>query len=166
MDVLEKLKRVECWNRSAFVAQCAQIVLPLFDKAWPDAIADRKDAVARTIELTLIGAKGRLIPSELSSACLECRIVAGKALRPLHPKGPFGDLKEPAPRDPESCNLAHYVASAAAWAADSLTSDEEQSPHNATYAFGFALDAAALGLHAEISRSLQALVAEFERDDL
>jgi len=164
MDVREKLKHGDHWERSLFLARCAQAVSPLFDKAWPDALPERKAAVKRAVELTLAGARSKQIPDGLDAVCLECRIVAGKALRPLYPdNGPF-PLKEPGPKDDESCRLAHCVINAAGNAADSLGGNSELARIFALHAYGFAVDAAQRGLNEEVFKEVRALIIEFEAE--
>jgi len=165
MDIIEAIEQADGWHRSEFVARCAMAVLPLFDKAWPNAVPERNATVERTIQLTLLGTQNQLMPPELPAARLECRIVAGKALRPLNPEGSF-PLNEPAPSDADSCRLAHYVASCAAWAADSLDAGDEMSPRMAIYAFGFAIDAVESAQNMQIQQSLESLIVEFMERDL
>lgn len=163
MSVLELLEQADHWRRSEFAARCAEAVLPLFDKAWPDAVIERRAAIERTIRLTLTGAGSKSVPLELGTAIVNCRIVAGKVLRPLFPDG--RPLDEMAPPDADSCRLAHFIASSAAYAAESLEAETESAvaARNAMQALAFAFDAAQVARNVEARRRLEFLIGEFEK---
>jgi hypothetical protein len=138
MDV--DLRRLPHWSRVAFAARCARRVRPLFEEAWPDAAAIRKEAVDRAIVLAEhCAAKGQSV-GELKQAVLGALMAAGQAQIPhLFPIA--NDNSEAPPLDRESAVVASLSAKVAEKAAEAARSKPSESVQPVHEAFYFALDA-------------------------
>ena len=138
MDV--DLGRLRHWSRVAFAARCARRVQPLFEEAWPDADARRKEAIETAISLAeQSAARGR--PCEgLEQAEIEALMVAGRAQIPHLYSVPIKD-SEPSPLDQDAAVVASMSAKAAEKAVQAAAAAPSESATPAREAYYFALDA-------------------------
>jgi hypothetical protein len=132
--------RLPHWSRVAFASRCARRVQPLFEEAWPDADASRKEAVEHAITLAeQSAAKGQALDG-LKRAVLGALMVAGQALIPhLYPVSV--EEPEPTPIDQETATIASLSAKVAEKAAEAAASEPSESAKPACEAYYFALDA-------------------------
>jgi hypothetical protein len=134
VDDIESLPH---WGRVAFAARCARQALPYFHRAWPDAPAQRLEAVKRAIELAEISATQAHPVDGLKDAIRHAIMTAGAALQPVY--GFASD--ESLPRDNEACCIASGAAKAAEWAARVALGTEHTGGYLGPSEFDYATDA-------------------------
>src|SRR6187399_1849869 len=66
-------------GRIRFAVRCARLVRPLFDEAWPEAIASRKEAVDQAIDLAERSAQEGNACDGLKDARIKAVRAAGQA---------------------------------------------------------------------------------------
>ena len=118
--------------------RCARHVLPLFHHFWPDAKAERVEAVEQAIHLAeQSAAEGR--PADgLEAAVLNGVMTAGAALMRVYDM----PCNEPTPTGEKAATVASTAAKAAENAAGAAKATPEESARVAFEAYGFARDAA------------------------
>lgn len=126
------------WARVAFAARCARLVQPLFLENWPNAIPERRDAVARAIMLAeQTAAAGYRMP-DLKAAIMQATIVAGAALMDVY--GFPTEDEEPLPPDGNAGSVASHVAKVAENAARAAAEAPPESVEPTRAALSFARD--------------------------
>jgi hypothetical protein len=131
------------WARVAFAAQCVRRVMPVFRRCWPNASADRREALWQAIELAEQSADEGRVAKGLDEAILNATMVAGCALMAMHGSThPDEEDSEPLPNDGNAAVTASFVAKAAENAAKAAGSKRAQSWYPAAEAFDFACKAA------------------------
>lgn len=128
-DVIETgVSKLPHWARAAFYANCARLVLPVWEMAWPDAPTDFHQGVEQAVLLAeLCAAEGQKMGDLKSATALAVR--AAEAAASTDPKA---RMDSPAPADPVA---AVNIAISAACALDLISGDNEAD------AFAFARSA-------------------------
>ncbi len=112
------------WARAAFYANCARLILPLWESAWPDSPTDYQQGVEQAVILAEVcTTEGRAL-GDLKAAA-DLAVQAAEAAAATDPQARMGG---PAPDDPV---LAVHIAVAAASALDFISGDVEAN----SYAF-------------------------------
>jgi hypothetical protein len=127
------------WACVAFVARCSRLVMPIFDRVWPNMPqADREslESAVRWAEAT--AASGRFNAEEEDQIDSKAVRVAGRltlAARGLRPD-------ESCPQDPFQADLASKVATVSAKATETARAGPGESYRIAMEAFSWALNVA------------------------
>lgn len=150
------------WARVAFAARCGRSVWPLFMANWPDARAERRQAVTRALELAEISAASARSVEELDDAQLKACVTAGGAMMGLYGFS-FNreDEEESFPPDGNAALIASVAARTAEEAAKAAENPPEESVHPVLAAFAFARQAA--GESSELVETLWRELMQLER---
>src|SRR5207249_2082158 len=153
--------RLSHWPRVAFAARCARRVQPLFDEAWPDAAATRKEAVERAICLAEHSAAEGRAHRGLEKVARDALKAAGRAQIPHLFPVPIRD-SEASPVDRDAAAIASLSAKVAEKAAEAAAAEPSESDEPAREAYYFALDAiraaGRLGLMEDLGADFAALI--------
>lgn len=106
------------WARAAFYANCARVVLPLWENAWPDSPTEFQQGVEQAVLLAeLCAAQGEAVGDQKTAASLA--VQAAEAAAAADPKKRMGGAP---PADPVT---AVNIAVTAACALDFIAGDAE-----------------------------------------
>src|SRR5207302_6233345 len=115
------------WARVAFAAHCARQAFPIFRRYWPNATAERVNAVKRAILLAEDSAAKARPAEGLKDAIINALVAAGAGLGALYglPEDMRG--KEPLPADGNAGTLASFAVKSAEKAATAANSPNADS---------------------------------------
>lgn len=159
-SVSDAIDSLPHWARVGFAARCARNILPLFERAWPDAAPRRPEALRRAIGLAEQSAAEGIPAAELHAAIVAAIMTAGAALLPLYG---MSSSDEPGPAGEPDCQVASFAAKAAEWAAKAAAEAPSGSAHAALEAYTWARDAADLAGAGDVWDRLDADFANLRR---
>jgi hypothetical protein len=150
-SVVDDMESLGHWARVAFAARCARNVLPLFQRYWPNATAERQESLQAAVRLAEQSAANGRTADGTNEAMIGAVAAAGAALMPV-----YGVASgEPVPADENACYIASFVAKVAEWAAKAAQGDASASANAALEALTFCRDAAHAAEAVEVLEQLQ-----------
>lgn len=130
------------WACVAFVARCAERVLPVFDAAWPDAPKAKRDLLVASIDAGWESARRGKCPDEVGALFTDATSFVGSLVLTYHPEASGMHRERGAPEDPEKCYLATHSASVAARVTQTAWQGAEMAHANAMDAWSWAVEVA------------------------
>lgn len=137
------------WARVAFAAHCARRSMEMFDKAWPDAASEHRDALLQTVQAAEQSAKNGKPVDDIGGSVMRAVIVAGAALASTY------GLESPGEAPPNQAEVASFSAKVAEWSATAARDGAAASTYATMEALVFCLDAARLAGSFEIVADLR-----------
>lgn len=165
MTLPDRIETLPHWARVALAGRCARLVLPLFRRAWPNAIEKRTRTIERCVAVAERSARdGRAVDNK-RHLTTNATVVVGIANMGLY-GSPLEHDRERYPADGNLAIIASKAARVALMAAEAALNGVEASANHVAEAVSGTIDLAEMVNSKKLLRRVAETISYLERESV